>query len=167
LEKVNSFERFFHQHYERFYYFALRFLNDEEDSRDVVNDAMEYVYRNYNNVAIDKWESYALAFIRSRCIDHIRHQNVKERYAQFYEAYADRIDVSSLEKEDERLPQLLKAIEELPEKTRLVLKECYLNNKKYREVAQEMGISEEGVHKNIVRALKIIRGKFLKNSKTR
>ena len=162
METGNSFEQFFHDRHERFYYFALRFLNDEEACRDVVKDTMEYIYRNLTSIEESKRESYALSFIRSRCIDTIRRRGVKQRYLDFYKAYAERLDVVALDAEEDQMGQLMQAVEQLPEKTRYALKECYLNQKKYREVALEMGISEEGVHKNIVRALKMLREKFAK-----
>jgi RNA polymerase sigma factor (sigma-70 family) len=167
MDKENDFEQFFRSHYQSYYFFALRFLEEEEASRDVVNDAMEYVYRNYHDSRVDSWEGYALSFIRSRCIDLIRRRSVQRRYAEFYQAHAERLQASAAEETDERMEMLMAAIEELPEKTRQVLRECYLNKKKYREVALEMGISEESVHKHIVRALKKLREKFAKNIEPR
>ena len=48
-------------------------------------------------------------------------------------------------------------METLAPRTRLVLQECYIHKKKYKEVAAEMEISVNAVKKHIVKALKTIR----------
>lgn len=45
----------------------------------------------------------------------------------------------------------------LPDTTRHVLEECYLNHKKYREVADEMNVCQETVKRHIIKALKLLR----------
>ena len=46
--------------------------------------------------------------------------------------------------------------------TRHILEECYLHEKKYKEVAAELNISISAVRKHIVKALKAIREEFAK-----
>ena len=41
--------------------------------------------------------------------------------------------------------------------TDAILKACYADGKKYREVAQEMGVSVATVKKHMVKALKMLR----------
>lgn len=45
----------------------------------------------------------------------------------------------------------------LPDTTRHVLEECYLNHKKYREVADDMNVCQETVKRHIIKALKLLR----------
>ena len=38
-----------------------------------------------------------------------------------------------------------------------ILKECFIHKKKYKEVAEELNVSVAAIHKNIVKALRILR----------
>lgn len=67
--------------------------------------------------------------------------------------------------EDERLQDIMKVIDTLKPKTRLVLQECYINHKTYKDVAEELEISTSGVKKHIVAALKTIREEMAKKYK--
>ena len=60
-----------------------------------------------------------------------------------------------------------KVIEELTDPTKTILKECYYENKKYQEVADEFGISTNGVTKHIMKALRLIREEFGIKKKSR
>lgn len=65
---------------------------------------------------------------------------------------------------DERVALIRKLMDQLTPKTRLILEECYINKKKYREVAADLEISESAVKKHIVQALKNIRKNIVKRN---
>ena len=48
-------------------------------------------------------------------------------------------------------------MEKLTPHTRHILEECYIQRKKYQEVAEELNISVSAVRKHIVKALQVIR----------
>ena len=58
---------------------------------------------------------------------------------------------------DERLRKIRMAMQKLTPYNRMILQECYINKKKYKEVAEELNVSVAAIHKNIVKALRIIR----------
>lgn len=159
MGEADTFEIFFKTNFNRFYCYALHLINDEECSRDIVYDALEYVWRNFQDEAVDDWFKYTVSFIRNRCIDQIRHQAVHQKYADFYIRAVERSEEMNSEEEDERMAAIRKAMAELPARTRLVLQECYIHKKKYKEVADELEISTSAVKKHIVKALKAIREK--------
>ena len=59
--------------------------------------------------------------------------------------------------QDERMMHISKAMEKLTPHTRHILEECYIQRKKYQEVAEELNISVSAVRKHIVKALQVIR----------
>ena len=98
-----------------------------------------------------------MSTVRNRCLDYIRHQAVHQRYADFFvHAVEHQTEISDHE-EDTRLLAIRQIMETLAPRTRLVLQECYIHKKKYKEVAAEMEISVNAVKKHIVKALKTIR----------
>ena len=72
LRYGKEFEELYTGNYSRLYYYAYQFLNDAEVSRDVVNDAFEYVWKNYENFR--KMNVVAILFqsVRNKSIDTFR-----------------------------------------------------------------------------------------------
>ena len=62
-----------------------------------------------------------------------------------------------MEIDPELLQRVYEVIEELPDQSRLVFKSCVLEGKKYKDVAEEMGISVNTVNTQMKRAYKYIR----------
>lgn len=166
MEAHTAFEAFFRNNFERLNLYALHLINDEELSRDIVADAMEYAWRNFPERNTVQWYKYSLAFIRNRCLDHIRRKAVHQRYADFFRNVVEHKDTAD-NMEDECLQDIMKVIDTLKPKTRLVLQECYINHKTYKDVAEELEISTNGVKKHIVAALKTIREEMAKKYKKR
>jgi RNA polymerase sigma-70 factor (ECF subfamily) len=160
LRELTDFELFFKENYSRFYFYALRFVDDKEACRDIVGDAFEYAWTSYNDKKVDNWKNYIFSFIRNQCIDYLRHRMVQEKYAGLYINMVSEED--SPEEVDERILAIRNAMKDLTPKTRLILQECFINKKKYREVAIDLEISESAVKKHIVQALKILRQKIVK-----
>jgi RNA polymerase sigma-70 factor (ECF subfamily) len=85
---------------------------------------------------------------------------VEEKHAAFYlQMYQDGTDYEEL---DERIRTMYRMLDDLAPKTRLILQECYLHKKSYKEVAEELGVTTDAVKKHIVKALKTLRGKISK-----
>ena len=154
-----DFEQFFKENYSRFYYFALHLINDEETSKDIVSDCFEYAYNIYENSDIKDLKVYLYSYIKNKCVDYIRHQDVRRRYADYYIKSTPEFEDTGYDDYEERIKIVSSIRESLTPQTRLILKECYINNKKYKEVAEELNISVSAVRKHMVKALKVIREK--------
>ena len=66
-----------------FYFFALRIINDEETSKDIVNDSFEFAWTKIDSIEVVNWKSYLLSYIRNKCVDYIRHEEVKKKYENY------------------------------------------------------------------------------------
>ena len=78
-----DFELFFKIHYSRFYSYALHVIGNEEEARDIVSDYFEFIWKHRAS-NIGNWETYAYSYIRNKCIDSLRHQDVTRKYVDFY-----------------------------------------------------------------------------------
>ena len=58
------------------------------------------------------------------------------------------------------MASIMEAVNLLTPRTQQVLKACYVERKKYKEVAEELNISKSAVKKHIMNALKTLREKF-------
>ena len=148
------------ENYIRLFYYAFRFLTDEEACKDVVNDVFEKAWQQFDELKTETASAYLYAQVRSRCIDRLRHQQVEEQYAELYRALSEDVFEIRADEREERLARIEKTIASLTDPTKTILKECYYENKKYQEVADEFGISVSGVKKHIMKALKLLREEF-------
>ena len=161
MEKQRYFEGFFKENYTRFYLFALQIIEDQEVCRDIVSDAFGYAWEKYDEIEVNDWTRYIYSYIRNKCISHLRHKIVEQKYIDAYIEITEDVDYLFGEDHDEWIEMIRKAMKTLPERTQTVLTECYVNNKKYKEVAEEMNISTNAVKKHIVKALKTIKSHVL------
>ena len=155
-----SFEQLYKEHYARLYYYAFRFITDEEMCKDIVNDVFEKAWQNFGKLKPETASAYLYAQVRNLCIDHLRHQQVEEQYAEFYRTVSEEDLDTSPDEREERIRRIEAFIEQLKDPTKTILKECYYEKKKYQQVAEDFGMSTSGVKKHIMKALKMLREEF-------
>lgn len=158
MTERTDFDRIFRLYYEKLYYFALQYIADEEECHDIVSAAYEDVWRNFAKIEAETVRQYLYASVRNKCIDYLRRQSRQLRYAEFVANTTSTYVSESryLEQEDnERI--ISQVLDTLKPPTREILEACYLEEKKYKEVAEEMKISISTVKKHMVKALKMIR----------
>ena len=114
LRYGKEFEELYTGNYSRLYYYAYQFLNDAEVSRDVVNDAFEYVWKNYENFR--KMNVVAILFqsVRNKSIDTFRHNKVEENYVALYSRMLSEED-AGLDEENEKIERIYKVLDSLKE----------------------------------------------------
>ena len=166
-----TFDKMFNEWYAQFVYFAYYFINDAEVCRDIVSDAFEYLWRNYEKIEEATAKTYLYTIIRTRCIDYLRKQNIHEEYVEFTAQLTDKMIEGDSQNSDSRVLRIREAmkklnpgeehnldhVDELDFLAYHILEACYIHNKKYKEVAEELNVSVAAVHKNIVKALRILR----------
>lgn len=158
----SSFEVLFKEHFSKAYYLALRILHDDEASKDVVSDAFELVWRKLQGHEVDNVSSYLLTTVRNVCLDYIRKQDIHNRYVQASMQATERLSNNPdlMDVHEEKVQAIMQALEELTPRTQQIVRLCYVDHKKYREVAAELDISESAVKKHIMQALSYMRQKF-------
>ena len=158
-----DFESFFKMHYSRFYSYALHVIGDEEEARDIVSDYFEYIWE-HQDCNIDNWETYAYSYIRNKCIDYLRHQDITRKYVDFYFELMKEEQHREEELSDRYL-LIKEALEALPIPIREVVNKSFYEQKIYKEIALELGVSESMIKKRMAKALEFIRNRVTKNSK--
>lgn len=164
MEKTTAFEHFFKENYQRMYYVAVGIVHDSEASKDIVSAAFEHVFLRFNDITPDYRLAYLYSVVRNKCADHFRRISVHDHYAQLYLALNDSCQEPNYLEHQERVAAVYKAIEELPSRNKEILKACIFSGKKYAQIADEHGITENCVKKHVMKAIKIIRTKIVKNN---
>lgn len=159
--KEKEVERIFKESYTPLYYYALTFVDNEEVCKDVVGDVFEELWQNFDSLNRETLSAYLHTCVKNRCIDHLRRRSVNERYIAFYSLDVKTGMLDTDREEEERLARLEKSIGEMSARRRFVLEECFFHKKTYKEVAEILGMTTDGIKKHIVTALRKLREDFL------
>lgn len=155
-----EFDQIFRQYYQELYFFAMQMLHDPEDSKDVVSDAFEEVWTHFSSVKKETVRYFLYRIVRNRCIDTLRHKKIQMQHAelmlQVTRPYDESMDTLEWQEREARVKEILDA---LKPPTRDIFIACYVDHKKYAEVATLMAISIDTVKKHIKKALRYIRQK--------
>lgn len=155
----NEFRQLFKEQYPRLFYYALHITHDEEISRDIVSETFARVWDQWENMNHDTLSAMLMVSIRRRCVDHLRHLKVHSKYADYYLHAVDECYAEGNEAE-ERQRQVDRLMAELSEPTKTIMRLCYLEHRKYDEVAADMHIHHDTVKRHVMKALKLLRSKF-------
>lgn len=159
IQKINklNLELLFKEHSEGLYYHALAIVNCEHVAKDIVQDAYIYVWNNRNKIDT----SYSLKallykIVRNNSLNILKHQKVQNKYSDYI------INTTSpFEKEPDESELILTKVDEalklLPPRSRQIIEKCFLEGKRYKEVAEELEISINTVKSHITAGLKSLR----------
>lgn len=153
----------FGRYYRPLVLFADSMLHSREDSEDLVQDVFYRFISGkvYCSNDFQALGSYLFRAVRNLCIDRLR----KNR-----EINLDPVDllrISILEEENitfepEIIDHILQAMDELPEQTGKIVRAVILEQKKYKEVAEKLGISINTVKTLMKNGLNTLRKRFSK-----
>jgi RNA polymerase sigma-70 factor (family 1) len=153
-----DFEELFKNNYTKLYYYALNIIHDSEEVKDIVSDVFKYLWEHFEEMDESSSVTALLyTLVKNSCIDRLRHQDVSQKYEKVVMEETFSWVEYEYNERDERLDQVMKSIETLPTQTKAVFKKCFISGKKYKDVAEEMGISINTVKTHMTKALKIVR----------
>lgn len=146
------------------FYYALDFVGDKETARDIVSDVTcETWVRLDELLAVDSQlniSSYMLSGIRNKALNLLRHKAVEDTYIREMLSVREHMAAEPTEEHEERLQMLWRTLESFDLETRQILKLCCFEGKRYKEAADELGITQGLVHKRISKAFAVLRKTF-------
>lgn len=152
----NSFEDIFRQFFPALMAFAKKYLQDEDSAREVVHVVMINLWERRDAIdASEPLKSYLFKAVHNRCLNVLRD---KKKFSE--ELTADPFSDQDIQKEMEMMElhtRVNKVIESLPERCREIFKMNRFEGKRYREIAELLGISVKTVENQMSKALKILR----------
>ncbi len=155
---TESFENIFKIYYSALCLYAKKFLSDQSQAEDVVQDVFYHLLQKSDGLKQYKdIRSYLYQAVRNQCLNDIRHQKVRQKHQE-------RIIHSKEEEKHffndmvsaEVYRQLSQALNQLPQQCRTVYK-LSLEGLKSIEIAEDLGISVETVKTHRKRAKKILK----------
>ena len=157
LGDERAYKRLFYMYYANLVLYANAFLKNREASEDVVQEFfITFWYEKKYKSIVGGLEGYLYRSVRNNCLNYLR--NEKRHHDRLIHMVVEEAEEFkfSLEEMEER-EEIQRAINKLPEKCRAIFTLCCLENMKYQEVANQLGISINTVRTQMGRAFKSLR----------
>lgn len=152
-----TLEQLFRQHYRTLFQLAMTLLHDEAESQDVVSEVFARLMSDGSLLPDEREESYLLAAVRNRCLNVVRNRSIQQRIQKLY-----LMEQEMATKSPARLIEEARVLERgvgrlEPPVCRQIIKQHFEESKTFREIAQELGVSETTVYKHLRRAMQQLR----------
>lgn len=152
------FEELFKSHFAELVNFGNRYLNDPEQSKELVQEVFLNIWQKSEILKIQtSVKSYLFGAVRNAALNHIKHQKVQQKYqdrVKFNSEESETVDFLELE---ELKTSIENALNKIPEKCRQIFELNRFEGKRYKEIADQLGISLKTVENQMGKALKILR----------
>lgn len=161
-----TYKLLFRKYYANLFFYATRIVGEDE-AKDVVQDVFVELWRRKDTMQIgDQIQAFLYRAVYTRSLNVLKHRNVKNEYeaivseisrkrAEYYQP--DSNDVVKRIEDVELRNELIKAMNELPDKCRMVFKLSYLHGMKNKDIAETMDVSLRTVEAHMYKALKFLR----------
>lgn len=156
------FDELFRQYSRPLFYYAAKFV-DDEIARNIVQDVFVKLWSDESVAIRQSVNALLFTMVRNCCLQHLEKQKVRNKYLQSTKLILREEELrfymeektSLLEQELEN--KLNEVLNSLPERCRQIFVMSRFENKKNREIAEELYISVKAVEKQITKALGTIR----------
>ncbi len=165
---IHSFTQLFNRHSGRFIAFAMTYVGERSAAEDIVMDSFLYYWEKLPSLASNaNPAAYLLTVVKHKCLNHLRSKAIHARIEEDIADHSHRVlqlRISTLEVLDpdeifseEVQRTVRKAIESLPEKTRRIFLMSRMDDKTYKEIADELSLSVKSVEFELSKATKMLR----------
>jgi len=158
---LSAYQFLFDEYYTWLYNYLLKLSCDPQLSEDLTQDTMLHIWEKRKALVITtSLKNYLFKSCHNQFLMHLRKEKRNRtlldqiRWEAVFEVYQDNMDS---EESDSRFEKLQVLIEMLPPRCREVFIQGKLQNKKYRHIAEDMGISVKTVEAQMSKALSYLR----------
>lgn len=161
LTDEKSFDLVFRTYYRQLCAFAMNYVDSIEEAEEIVQEVFAKVWDKIGTLDIKTTpKSYLYGAVRNSCFNFLKHQKVKQAYVA-HELHVKKEGFESDRLEAEEIGDAIStAVQKLPERCRMIFEKSKFEDKKYREIAEEMDISIKTVENQMGRALKFLRNEL-------
>ena len=149
----------FQRYYKPLVLFSGSMLDDCSFPEDIVQEVFYQFIKNnaYRQLTPEALSTYLFRSVKNACLNRIRDQ---KEFAQAELLKYDAIEEEATTVSLELIEAIRQAIERLPRKTRMVVMSIVVEGKKYKETAEELGVSVNTVKTLLSGGLKQLRQQF-------
>ncbi|TKG95003.1 RNA polymerase sigma-70 factor [Puteibacter caeruleilacunae] len=161
------FDMLFKNYFSRLTYFAREFVIDEEVAKNLVQDTFVTLWSKRENLAEEvNINAWLYSTVKFHCMNHLRTLKVSDKYNERVkisqtQAELNYYSLSELDTTDLTFNEIQyiidRTLESLPEQSRKVFCLSRFEQKKNREIAEELDISIKTVEAHMSKGLKAMR----------
>jgi RNA polymerase sigma-70 factor (ECF subfamily) len=160
----HAFEELFKAHFKALHSYASVMLYHDSHAEEIVQNVFVRIWekRAVLDVQISV-KAYLYKCVHNDCLNYLKHKKIKAKY-QDHAAFtmsdqtentSDKLILGELQ------DRLQTALNELPEQCRTIFQMSRFEELKYREIAEELGLSIKTVENQMGKALRILRVKLV------
>lgn len=156
-----AFEQVFRMFYMPLCDYAVMILGDQAEAEDVVQDLFTYLWKSRQEVRVqESVKSYLFTSVRFRALNVLKHKMIERKHGASLMAFIEDLQNSDYSEEEmQRVEQIKEVLQTLPAQCRTVFTMSCLDGKKYKEIADELGISVNTVKSHVMKAYRDIRAR--------
>lgn len=157
-----AFERAFKEHFKALHAYAFTIIKDEENAEEIVQNVFFKLWEKKEQMeAITSLKAYLYKATYNDSLNFLKHTKVRAAYETYVKSSnsegSNAIDTLSTK---ELQAKIDKALNELPEQCRTIFQMSRFEELKYREIADQLGLSVKTVENQMGKALKVLREKL-------
>lgn len=153
-----AFETLFHRYYPSLCLVARQYVEDDVKSEEIVQDMFVKMWSKRNELSVEtSFKQYLLRSVKNQCINQLQHVKIRQKYAQKVKEDSKEGREPAFFMEFGLAEKIEASINSLPEKRKEIFKLSREDGLKYREIADQLGISVKTVEAQMGLALKQLR----------
>jgi len=164
------FEALYQYFHPRLKYFANQYLHDSDDAQSIVQDVFTELWDKRNSLSEDtNIQAWLFTVTKNKALKMISKIKSRQNYDNYIRIRQLDIDYKALDDFetsnflfDELQSKVQSALEKLPASCRMIFEMSRFQDKKNKEIAEELGLSIKTVEAQISKALKLMRN-YLKD----
>jgi len=135
--------------------------HSREEAKDIVHEVFTVLWAKRIGLQIDYLAGYLFRSVRNSILNQIAHEAVQEKFIRSMEQFAASNDIPDHLVREKQLQAIIeREIAALSPKMREVFVLSRKEHLSHKEIAEQLGISEQTVSKHVTNALKILRVKL-------
>lgn len=152
-----AFEELFKSQYEPLVQFTYKYLNNLEEAEEVVQETFYKLWEKSAEIDIEiSLKSYLYQSVRNASLNLIKHKGVKRKYIKDASHHKENTTINFMEI-DELKATINEAVSQLPPMCKEVFELSRYEQKKHKEIAEQLNISVKTVENHVGKALKILK----------
>lgn len=153
ISYLTSFKTLFQELYPDMVRLALFYVHDLAIAEDITQEIFARLWERREKLdVIDNLKGYLYYAIKNRCLNHLEHQQIVNKYQQEYLQ-----ELAEDNYTEEFIQKVQISLEKLPPKRRQILEMSIVEAKSYQEIAEQEGISLNTVKDHIKKAYAFLR----------
>ncbi|MEI6575179.1 MAG: RNA polymerase sigma-70 factor [Bacteroidota bacterium] len=156
----DAFEYVFKTYYGQLCGYARQIVLDPDASEEIIQELFFQLWQKKESLQVNtSLKSYLFRAVHNSCLNHIKHHKIRDAYSQNFKL--ENIDNSVSDSQNLEVKELqmriTKAIELLPPERKKVFMMIRFEERKYKEVADILGISVKTVENQMGKAMQFLR----------